>query len=108
MVGQPTRDTPDAYSLVDTTEKAVEMQVVDERLPTSQRIVDSRLTSIDPWDADAPQRDEVRNKGEPCYWSDINLQDVGLGFEADEEISSKVSVKKKFDKMEFLNEFQKV
>ena len=39
-VGQPTKNT----SLVDTTEKVVEVQVVDKSLPTSQRIVDSRLT----------------------------------------------------------------
>ena len=31
-VGQPTEDTPDTYSLVDTTKKAVEVQVVDESL----------------------------------------------------------------------------
>ena len=43
----------------------------------------------------------------PRQWSDVNLQDVGLGFEADEEISSDLSVKKKFNKVEFLNEFQK-
>ena len=47
MVGQPTKDTPDTYSLVDT-EKAVEVHVVDKSLPMSQRIVDSRLTSVDP------------------------------------------------------------
>ena len=46
-VGQPTENTQDRYSLVDTTEKAVEAQVVDENLPTSQRIVDSRLASVD-------------------------------------------------------------
>ena len=55
----------------------------------------------------APQRDETRNDGVPCQWSDVNLQDVGFRFEADEEISSDSSVKKKFDKVEFLNEFQK-
>ena len=41
MVGQPTKNTPDTYSLVDTTEKVVEVQVVDKSIPTSQRIVDS-------------------------------------------------------------------
>ena len=49
----------------------------------------------------------MRNEEEPHYWSDVNLQDVGLSIEADEEISSEASVKKQFDKMEFLNEFQK-
>ena len=46
-VGKPTDNTPDIYSLVDTTEKVVEEQVVDESLLTSQRIIDSRLASID-------------------------------------------------------------
>ena len=88
----PTENTPDNYSLVDTTEKVVEAQVVDEGLPTSQRIIDSRPTTIDPQDANAPPRDKVRNEEVPSYWSDVNLQDVGLSFEADEEISSEASV----------------
>ena len=49
----------------------------------------------------------MRNEEEPHYWSDMNLQDVGLGVETDEEISSEAGVKKQFDKMEFLNEFHK-
>ena len=64
-VGQPTEDTPDAYSLVDTTEKAVKVQVVDKSLPTSQINIDSRLDSVNPWDADGPQRDEARIENEP-------------------------------------------
>ena len=48
VVGQPTENTPDTYSLVETTEKVVEEQVVDESLLTSQRIIDSRLASVDP------------------------------------------------------------
>ena len=47
-VGQPTENTPDTYHLVNTTEKVVEMQVVDESLPTSQRIIDSRPASVNP------------------------------------------------------------
>ena len=39
-VGQPTENTPDTYSLVDTTEKVVEEQVVDKSLLTSQIIID--------------------------------------------------------------------
>ena len=84
-VGQPTTESPDMYSLVNTTEKAVEIQVVDFCLPTSQRKVDSRLMSINPRDAIAPQRKELRNDGEPCYWLDMNPHDVGLDFDAGEE-----------------------
>ena len=56
LVGQPTEETPDPYSLVDTTEKSVELQVVDKSLPVSQRFVDSRLASINPQDTLAPHR----------------------------------------------------
>ena len=85
----------------------MEEQVVDESLLTSQRIVDSRWASVVPQDANTPLRDKMRNEDEPCYWSDINLQDVGLGFEADEEISYGENVEGQFDKMEFLNKFHK-
>ena len=37
MVEQSTNDAPDNYSLVDTTEKAVEAQVVDENLLRNQK-----------------------------------------------------------------------
>ena len=49
----------------------------------------------------------MRNEEEPHYWSDVNLQDIGLGFEQDEEISSEENVEGQFNKMKFLNEFQK-
>ena len=101
-VEQSTDDAPDNYSLVNTTEKAVEVRVVDENLPTSQKNIDSRRTSVNPKDATAHLEDRMRNNDESHYWSDINLQDTGLGFDADEEISSETSVKKRFDKMEFL------
>ena len=106
-IGKPTAESPDMYSLVNTTEKAVDIQVVDENLPMSQRIIDSRPTSIDPRDANTPLRDEVRNNDEPRYWSETNLQDIGLDFDADEELSSEASVENQFNKMEFLNVFQK-
>ena len=50
----------------------------------------------------------LRNNEDHHYWSDINLQDASLEFDADEEYSSENSVEKRFDKMEFLNTFQKV
>ena len=81
--------------------------MVDESLPLSQRNIVSRLTSVNWKYATAPLGDEMRNNDEPCYWLDINLQDAGLNFDADEEISSETSVKKRFNKMEFLNVFQK-
>ena len=94
VVEQSTDDAPDNYSLVNTTEKAVEVQVVDENLPRSQKNIDPRPTSVDPKDATAHLGDGMRNNEEPCYWSDINLQDTGLDFDTDEEISSETSVEK--------------
>ena len=67
MVGQTTENMPDNHSLLDTTEKIVEVQVVDESLPTSQRVVDSRLASVDPRDANTPLRDDMRSKEAPHY-----------------------------------------
>ena len=92
---------------MNATEKAVENQGLDECLPMNQRNIDSRPMSVDPRDAIAPQGDKMRNDEEPCYWSDMNPRGVGLDFDADEELSSEASVKKRFDKMEFLNVFQK-
>ena len=40
-VGQPTDDSPGAYSLVNTAEKAVEHHLVDESILMSQRNIDS-------------------------------------------------------------------
>ena len=79
---------------MDTTEKSVEVQVVDESLPASQRIIDSRPASINLQEAVTPQRDEMRIRDEPHQWPDLDLQDIGLGFESDEEISSDTSVEK--------------
>ena len=75
----------DTYSQVDTTEKVVEEQVVNESLLASQRIINLRPANIDPQDTNTPPRDERENKDEPCYWSEMNLQDIGLEFHADEE-----------------------
>ena len=47
-VRQPAENMPDTYSLVDTTEKVVEEQVVDKSLLTSQRIIDSRPVDVNP------------------------------------------------------------
>ena len=106
-VEQSTVDAPDNYSLVNTTEKTVEGQIVDENPLTSQRNIDSRPPSIDPKDATAPLGEGLRNDEDHCYWSDINLQDAGLEFDADEASSSENSVEKRFNKMEFLNTSKK-
>ena len=59
----------------------------------SQRNIDSRPTSVDLRDADTPLGDEVENEEKPHYWSQMNLQDLGIEFKADEEMSSGENVK---------------
>ena len=47
-VGQPTGQTPDTFSIVDTTEKVVDLDIVDNTLLPSQRNTDHRPTTDDP------------------------------------------------------------
>ena len=58
-VGQPTENTPDMYSLLDTTEKVVVEQIVNDTLLASKRNIDLRLTSVNLRDANAPPGYEV-------------------------------------------------
>ena len=78
-------------------------QVVDKILLVSQCSIDSRPTSVDLRDANAPPENEVENEEEPCFWSQINLRDTDLEFNADEETSSRENVKRHFDKIELMN-----
>ena len=41
-VGQPTEQTPDMFSIMDTTEKAIDPNIVDSSLLPSQRNTDNR------------------------------------------------------------------
>ena len=44
-VGQPTGKTPNTFSIVDTTEKVLELDIVDNTLLASQRNTDNRPTT---------------------------------------------------------------
>ena len=44
-VGQPTGQTPDTFCIIDTTEKVIDLDVVDSTLLTSQRNTDNRPTT---------------------------------------------------------------
>ena len=55
------------YSLVETTEKVVDEQVVDDVLLVSQRNADLRSTSVDLRSVNAPLRDKVENEEEPHF-----------------------------------------
>ena len=52
-VGKPTGQTPDTFSIVDTTEKVVELDIVDNTLLVSHRNTDNRPTMDDLGEAKA-------------------------------------------------------
>ena len=52
-VGQPTDQTPDTFSIMDTSEKVMDPDIVDSALLTSQRNTDNRPTTEDPGEAKA-------------------------------------------------------
>ena len=43
-VGKPTEQTPDTFSIVDTTERVIELEVVNNELLPHQRNTDKELT----------------------------------------------------------------
>ena len=47
-VGKPTELTPDIFSIVDTTERVVELEVVNNELLPHQRNTDKEPTKDDP------------------------------------------------------------
>ena len=52
-VGQPTEQTPDTFSIVDGTERVVELEVVNNVLLPRQKNTDKELTTDDPGEAKA-------------------------------------------------------
>ena len=52
-VGQPTGQTPDTFSIVDTAEKVVDLDIVDSTLLPSQQNTDNRPTTDDPGEVKA-------------------------------------------------------
>ena len=52
-VGQPTGQTPDMFSIIDMTEKVIDLDIIDSTLLLSQRNTDNRLTTDNPGEAKA-------------------------------------------------------
>ena len=52
-VGQPTGKTPDTFSIIDMTEKVIDLDIVDSTLLPSERNTDNRPTMDDPGEAKA-------------------------------------------------------
>ena len=53
IVGQPTGQTPDTFSIVDMTEKGVDLDIVGSTLLPSQRNTDNRPTRDNPGEVKA-------------------------------------------------------
>ena len=110
-VGQPTGQTPDTTSMVDTTERVVELEVVDNVLLPHQRNTNKELTTDDPGEAKASPRQMTDNEEEtPFFMRYAHLvrtaKSVAPESEEDELSSSEEVVNTEFDKKEFLLGFQ--
>ena len=55
-VGKPTEQTPNTFSIVDVTERVVELEVVNNVLLPRQRNTDKELTTDDPGEVKASPR----------------------------------------------------
>ena len=63
-VGKPTEQTPDTFSIVDVTERVVELEVVYNVLLPCQRNTDKEPTTDDPGEAKASPRQMTDNEEE--------------------------------------------
>ena len=64
-VGQPTDQTPDTFSIVDTTEKVVDPEIVDSSLLPGQRNTDKRPTTEDLGEVKPSPQQTMDNE---CYY----------------------------------------
>ena len=111
-VGQPTEQTPDTFSIVDTTERVVELEVVNNVLLPHQRNTDKEPITDDPGEAKASPRQTTENEeGTPFFTTYAHLVPTAKSpapeSEEDELSLSDEVVNKEFDKKEFLRGFQK-
>ena len=102
-VGQPTGQTPDTFSIIDTTERVVDLEVVDNVLLPRQRNTDKGLTTDDPGEAKASAQQRMDNEDEtPFFMRYAHLVPTANSLapesEEDELSSSDEVVNKEFDK----------
>ena len=114
IVGQPTEQTPNTFSIVDATEKVMDPEIVDSTLLPSQRNIDMELTMDDPREMKASPQLEMDNEEEMSFMlkyahlmPTAKSLDPENESDEDELSSSEEVVDKEFNKMEFLNKFQK-
>ena len=99
------------FSIIDTTEKVVELDIVDSTLLPSQRNTDNRLTMDDPGEVKASPQQTMDNEEEiPFFMRCAHLVPTAKSL-APESKEDKLSlpsevVNKEFDKNEFLIRFQ--
>ena len=67
-VGKPTEQTPDTFSIIDTTERVVDLEVVDNVLLPRQRNTNKELTTDIPGEAKASPRQVMDNEEETPFF----------------------------------------
>ena len=68
-VGKPTEQTPDTFSILDATERVVELEVVNNILLPRQRNTDKEPTMDDPGEAKASPRQMMDNEEETPFFT---------------------------------------
>ena len=110
-VGKPTGQTPDTFSIVDMTEKVVDLDIVDNTLLPSQRNTDNRPTMDDPGEGKASPRQTMDSEEETPFFTRYShlvptAKSPAPESKEDELSSSDKVVNKRFDKNELLLRFQ--
>ena len=110
-VGQPTGQTPNMFSIVDMTEKVVDLNIVDNTLLLSQRNTDNRPTTNDLGETRASPQQTTDNEEEiPFFMRYAYLVPIARSpapeSKEDEMSSSSEFVDKEFDKNALLIRFQ--
>ena len=110
-VGKHTEQTPDTFSIVDMTERVVELEVVNNELRPRQRNTDKELTMDSSGEAKASPRQMTDNEeGTPFFTKYAHLVPTAKSpapeSEEDEPSSSDEVVNKEIDTKEFILELQ--
>ena len=110
-VGKPTKQTPDTFSIVDMTERVVELEVVNNVLLPRQRNTDKELTMDDPGEAKASPWQMTDNKEKTPFFTRYThlvptAKSQAPESKEDELSSSNKGDTKEFDKKQFLLGFQ--
>ena len=111
-VGKPTEQTPNTFRIVDTTERIVELEVVNNELLPHQRNTGKELTMDGSGKAKASPRQMTDNEeGTPFFTKYAHLVPTAKSpapeSEEDELSSSDEDVNKEIDTKEFILELQK-